>query len=439
MLALRSRVLHYPSADSSRFEYLADGVLLVENGKIVDLKAAAEMQAQGFDLATCEHLPDHLIMPGLIDTHMHSPQIDVIASYGQQLLDWLNKYTFPAEMKLANEAYAKEVAAAFTQQLLANGTTTAMVFTTSHEHAADAVFNEAHKRQMRLIAGKVMMDRNAPDGLLDTAERGYVESKRLIEKWHGNGRLGYAITPRFSGTSTEAQLQSVAKLHEEYPDTWIQTHLSENLAEIEWLKTVHPEAKDYLDSYERFGITDDRTVYGHCIHLTDSEIERIASKGARIAFCPTSNLFLGSGLFDLQRMKSHGIPVSIASDVGGGTSFSQFRTLGEAYKVCQMRGYSLDAHEAFCMVTKGNAEALQLDQYIGDFAQGKEADFIVIDPNATDLIGRRVGQTNSIAEELFIYMILGDDRLISRTYINGQLQFQQQDDQAITQQEGSRR
>ena len=233
--------------------------------------------------------------------------------------------------------------------------------------------------------------------------------------------------------------RSVAKLHEEYPDTWIQTHLSENLAEIEWLKTVHPEAKDYLDSYERFGITDDRTVYGHCIHLTDSEIERIASKGARIAFCPTSNLFLGSGLFDLQRMKSHGIPVSIASDVGGGTSFSQFRTLGEAYKVCQMKGYSLDAHEAFCMVTKGNAEALQLDQYIGDFAQGKEADFIVIDPSATDLIGRRVGQTNSIAEELFIYMILGDDRLISRTYINGQLQFQQQDDQAITQQDGSRR
>jgi guanine deaminase len=426
MLAIRSRILHYTCTSPLQYEYLEDGVLLVAAGKVVDLQAASSLAAAGFDLSRCEHLPESLIIPGLIDTHIHSPQIDVIGSYGKQLLDWLNDYTFPAEAKLADVDYARRVAEEFIQQLLSNGTTTAMVFTTSHEHAAEAVFESAYQRDMRLIAGKVLMDRNAPENLMDTAARGYQESANLIERWHGKGRLGYALTPRFSGTSTDAQLKTVSQLHQQYPDTWIQTHLSENLAELAWLRGICPEAKDYLDTYERFGINDDRTIFAHGIHLSSDELLRLADGGGRIAFCPTSNLFLGSGLLDLQKLKDHGIPVSIASDVGGGTSFSLFRTLSEAYKVCQLQGYSLHPHEAMCLATLGNAEALQLDNKIGNFAMNKEADFVILDPTATDLIKRRVTQTKTIADELFVYITLGDERLVSRTYINGVLQYSQE-------------
>ena len=421
--AIRARILHVTSTSPLEWEYLKDGVLLIENGKVRDIGPATHFEQQGFDLGNCDERLDQLLIPGLIDTHVHSPQIDVIGSHGEQLLDWLQKYTFPAEARFADEAYAASAAAEFIDYLLESGTTTAMVFVTSHLQATDALFEAADNRGMRLIAGKVLMDQNAIPALHDTADSGYADSEALIRKWHGKNRLGYAITPRFAGSSSSEQLAAAGKLHLQYPDTWVQTHLSENLQEIEWTSRVHPGASDYLNVYEQHGLLSDRSFFGHCLHLSDGEVQRLADAGGRAAFCPSSNLFLGSGLFEMGRLKSAGISVSLATDVGGGTSLSMLRTMADAYKVCQLKGYSLSAMEAFSMATLGSAEALQLDHAIGNLAPGKEADFTILDPRCSPLLARRVAQANSIEEELFIYMMLAGTQAIAATYVAGVEQY----------------
>jgi len=419
--AYRSRILHVTSTNPLRYEYLVDGVLLVEDGKIKDIGPAQRFLQAGFHLAVCQHDPDYLIVPGFIDTHVHSPQLDIIGSYGEQLLDWLNKYTFPAEARYADVTYAATSAVAFLDSLLDAGTTTALVFATSHLQATDQLFEAADEKGMRLIAGKVLMDQNALPEILDTAIGGIADSETLINKWHGAGRLGYAITPRFAGSSSVQQLQLAGELHKKYPDTWVQTHLSENRDEIDWVAQIHPDTSDYLNAYEKYELVGERSVFAHCIHLTESERARLADAGGKVAFCPSSNMFLGSGLLDFEQLKRDEIDVSLATDVGAGTSLSMLRTMGDAYKVCQLRGYSLSAMEAFAMSTLGNAQCLHLDKYIGNFEVGKEADFLMLDPNATDLSSRRTGLSETIEDELFVMMTIGDERTVVATYVEGNL------------------
>jgi guanine deaminase len=295
------------------------------------------------------------------------------------------------------------------------------VFATSHLQATDQLFEAADEKGMRLIAGKVLMDQNALQEILDTAVGGIADSETLINKWHGTGRLGYAITPRFAGSSSVQQLQLAGELHKKYPDTWVQTHLSENRDEIDWVAQIHPDTSDYLNAYEKYELVGERSVFAHCIHLTESERGRLADAGGKVAFCPSSNMFLGSGLLDLEQLKSDGIDVSLATDVGAGTSLSMLRTMGDAYKVCQLRGYSLSAMEAFAMSTLGNAQCLHLDKHIGNFEVGKEADFLMLDPNATDLSSRRTGLSETIEDELFVMMTIGDERTVVATYVEGNL------------------
>lgn len=419
---IRGRILHFTSSQPPTPEYFADGVLVIKDGLVQNLGDAHALEQEGLDLSLAEKVVG-LVMPGFIDSHVHAPQLEVMGSYGRQLLDWLNDFTFPAEAKFGDPVYAAAGIKRFIDGLLQNGTTTAMVYGTSHKHTADELFKQAYEKGMRLLGGKVHMDRNAPDNLIDTAESGYRDSKQLIEDWHGKGRLGYALTPRFAGTSTPAQMKSIEKLQLEYPDTWLQTHLSENLAEIDWLLSLYPEADDYLHTYEIYGMNHPRAIFGHCLHLSDDEVRRLADKGGRIAFCPTSNLFLGSGLFDLAKMKEANIPVTIATDVGGGTSLCLLPTLAEAYKICQLKGYSLHAYEAYCMATLGNAEGLLLDHYIGNFLPGKEADFIVLNAERMPNVLQRLVTASTLAEELFIYMTLGNERLIEQTNIFGRVQY----------------
>jgi guanine deaminase len=425
-LALRGRIAYFvgdPNVSSNNLVYLDDGVLLVEDGKVRSCADAQKLEAEGFDLSQCDWLPSRLIMPGFIDTHVHSSQVDVVASYGTQLLDWLNNYTFPAEAQYADSDYAQASANDFLDYSLSVGTTTSFVYTTSYKQSTEALFEAALSRDMRLVAGKVLMDQNALPALQDTAQSGYEDSSALIQAWHGKGRLGYAVTPRFSGTSSVEQLQLAGKLLQEYPDVWMQTHMSEDLAEIRWLKEVHPHTTDYLDSYDQYGLNTERSIFGHCIYLSDEEILRLADSGGRIAFCPTSNLFLGSGLMPIEKLRKAGIPISIATDVGGGTSLSMLTTLGEAYKVCQMQGYSMHAYEAFYMMTLGNARAAHLESHIGSFEVGKEADIVVLDPEPTPMMTRRLRQCNRLDEELFVYMMMGDDRSVERTYCHGVKQY----------------
>lgn len=432
--AFRSRIMHFPNQvpnnkrqppppKKPEYQYLEDGILIVKNGKIESVSKAEDLAAQGFDLQQCEHLPEQLITAGFIDPHVHAPQMNVMASFGEQLLDWLEKYTFPAEIKFSDVQHSQHQSACFVNSLLANGTTSALAFTTSFKHSTEHLFEQAHNANMRLIAGKVMMDRNAPPALLDTAEQAKLDNQALIDTWHGTGRLGYALTPRFAGTSTREQLKSAGELFERYPDLWLQTHLSENLDEITWTQSLFPEAKDYLNTYELFNLVGAKTTFAHCIHLSELEIERIAEAGCNIAFCPSSNLFLGSGLFDLAKLKSYGIPIALASDVGGGTSLSQFKTMADAYKVCQLQNYSLSAAEAFFLSTLGAAQALSIDEYVGNFDSGKEADFIVINSQLSSNVHERVKLCTTIEEELFVYMTMGDERLIERTYIYGEQRY----------------
>jgi guanine deaminase len=361
-----------------------------------------------------------LILPGFVDTHVHYVQTDVIAAYASQLLDWLEDHTFPAERRFEDPAHAGEVARFFLDELMRNGTTTALVFGSVHAASVDAFFEEAARRNLRMVAGKSLMDRNCPDFLRDTADSGYRDSSALIEKWDGSGRLHYAITPRFAATSTPEQLAAAGRLAREHPDTFIQSHVAENVKEVEWVRSLFPEARSYLDVYDSFGLLRDRAVYAHCIHLDETDRRRMAQTGAIAAACPTSNLFLGSGLFDFAEALATGMRVALATDVGGGTSFSMLRTMAEAYKVAQMRGYRMTPWRAFYLATLAGAEALKLDDRIGSFVPGREADFVVLRMDATPLMERRMKAAKTPADRLFALMTLGDDRCVGATYILGE-------------------
>lgn len=408
------------NSDASAVELFEDGLLLIDDGIVVQTGEAKNLLPQLGDSVELTEFGDNIIVPGFIDCHVHFPQLDIIASYGEQLLDWLERYAYPAEIKFADETYAHEVAGVFLDELLKNGTTTAVVFGTVHAHSADAIFAAAESRSMRLIAGKVLMDMNCPEALRDDPGSAYDDSKALIERWHGKGRLGYAITPRFALTSSEEQLAAAGQLAAEYPDVWIHTHLAENTAEVDAIARQFPDRRSYLDVYDQYGLLRERAVFAHCLHMDDEDRQCMSQKGGAAAFCPTSNLFLGSGLFDLRAMHAAGVRCGLGSDVGGGTSLSLLRTASEAYKVLHLQDQSLPAFRALYLATLGAAEALCLGDAIGNFAPGKEADFVVLDPAATTLSKRRASVSTSIEETLFALTMLADDRHIAATYIAGQ-------------------
>ncbi|WP_166366658.1 guanine deaminase [Pseudomonas akapageensis] len=424
--AYRAAILH-SLADPAEvgieasYEYFADGLLVVEDGKISAVGPAEVLLTSLPADVEVVHYEDALITPGFIDTHIHLPQTGMVGSYGEQLLDWLNTYTFPCERQFSDKAHADKVAKIFIEELLRNGTTTALVFASVHPESVDAFFEEAERLNLRMIAGKVMMDRNAPDYLTDTAESSYVESKALIERWHGKGRLHYAVTPRFAPTSTPEQLTLAGQLLREYPDLYMQTHISENLKEIEWVKALFPERKGYLDVYDHYQLLGERSVFAHGVHLCDEECQRLAETGSAIAFCPTSNLFLGSGLFNLPMAEKHKVNVGLGTDVGGGTSFSLLQTLNEAYKVMQLQGARLSPFKSLYLATLGGARALRLEDRIGNLQAGSDADFVVLDYNATPLLSYRIQQSRSIEETLFVLMTLGDDRTVQQTFAAGRL------------------
>ncbi len=422
--AHRGAILHFrsdPGADDDpgSFEFLEDGLLLTRDGRIAAIGPARELLPNlPADLEVVGHA-NSILMPGFVDTHIHYPQTDVIGSGGRQLLDWLQDYTFPTERRFSDPVYARGVAELFLDELIRNGTTTAMVFCTVHRASVDAFFQSAAARSMRMVAGKILMDRNSPDYLRDSVATGEHDSRELIEKWHGHERQSYAITPRSAITSSEAQLRSAGQLAKQFPDVLIQTHVSENLDEIAWVRQLFPQARSYLDVYDSYGLIRDRAIYAHCIHLDQADRAQMAQSGAAAAFCPASNLYLGSGLFDIAAADASGMPFSIATDVGGGNHFSMLRTLGDAYKIAQLSHQRLSPLRAFYLATLGGARALGLDGQIGQFAPGAEADFIVLNLHATPLISRRTMQARTLAEKLLILMALGDDRVVSHTYVLG--------------------
>tara|TARA_R110001583_G_scaffold24983_2_gene90895 strand:+ start:12988 stop:14310 length:1323 start_codon:yes stop_codon:yes gene_type:complete len=404
--------------------YFSPGALLIQNGKVLEAGDKDEIQNKHASLLTNSNIEikdftGQLILPGLIDTHIHFPQTEMIGAYGEQLLTWLEKHAFPAEQQFHDSEYAEKIATMFIDELLRNGTTSALVFGTVHPQSVDAFFIEAQKRNLRMIAGKVMMDRNCPETLSDCAESGYQESKALIEKWHGVDRLSYAVTPRFAPTSTKAQLDNCGKLLKEYPDVYLHTHLSENKDECSWVKSLFPENEDYLSVYEDAGLVKKRAVFAHGIYLSDRELTSLADNEAAISHCPTSNLFIGSGLFNLKACEEHDVTVSMGTDVGGGTSFSLFQTFNEAYKIQQLQNNSLSAFKGLYLSTLAGAKALDLEGTIGNFMSGCEADFIVLDNAPTPFLEFRLQHCKDLEERLFTLMILGDDRCINETFIMG--------------------
>lgn len=422
---LRGPLLHClaePDKADQAVQYLDDALLHIVDGKIAACGdyASAEKHLSDSQLDKLEHHPEKLMVPGFIDCHVHYPQTEMIAAYGTQLLDWLNTYTFPVEAQFNDVSKAKQVAEVFLQELLRNGTTTALVFCTVHPESVEGFFQQAQAKHLRMIAGKVLMDRNAPDNVLDTPEQGYLESKQLIEKWHGVDRLQYAVTPRFAPTSTAEQLAMAGKLLAEYPDVYMHTHLSENKDEIAWVKELFPEADNYLDVYDQAGLLGRRSVLAHGIHLCDEQCQRLHNTGSAIAHCPTSNLFIGSGLFPLRQLQSHDVNIGMGTDVGGGSSFSMLQTLSEAYKIQQLQEVNLSPEQAFYMATLGGARALDMEDKIGNFAVGKEADFLILDPQATPLLKFRQTHTQNWRDKLFVLQTLGDDRVIWQTNILGQ-------------------
>lgn len=423
--ALRGRLLWFVAdphdAGEGAHRFVEDGLLVIAGGVV---KAAGQAKSLlpmlPADAEVIDHRP-HLIMPGFIDAHIHMPQTQVVASYGAQLIEWLNKYTFVEEQKLGQQGHAEKLSRFFLGELLASGTTTAAVYCSVHPQSAEAFFAESERRNTRMIAGKVMMDRNAPEALTDTAESSYRDSKALIARWHGKGRQLYAITPRFALTSTPEQLAAAGKLAAEHPDCHVQTHINENRAEIAFARELYPEAADYADIYARHGLLGPKSLMGHSIHMTHNEWSAFAEAGAVAVFCPTSNLFLGSGLFDWAHARQRGVKVAVATDIGGGTSYSMLRTMAEAYKVLQLQGQSLPAFAALHAITLGNAVALGLDHLVGSFEPGREADAVVLDTGATRAMAHRLETVRDLAEELFVLVTLGDERNVVATYVMGEL------------------
>jgi guanine deaminase len=406
----------------STMRYESDAIVGMAGGKITQFGPADAVRPQlppGIHIE--EYGRDNLILPGFIDCHVHYPQTQIIGAYGEQLLDWLEKYTFVAEQQFADVVHARAVAEIFLDECLRNGTTTVATFCTVHAHSVDAFFEAAGARGMRTIAGKCLMDRNAPEALRDTAQRGHDESKTLIDRWHGKGRASYAITPRFAPTSTPEQMELAGALWKAHPGTYLQSHISENRAEVAWARQIFPERAGYLDVYDYYGQLGPRAIYGHGIWLSDAELARVHESGTAIAHCPTSNMFLGSGLFDLRKAKQHERPirVGLATDVGAGTTLSMLRTMGAAYQVAQLGGGSLPAAQAFYLATRGAAQALYLDDRVGSLAVGMEADLIVLDLKSTPLIDFRMRHCENLEEALFVQMTMADSRAIRATYVAG--------------------
>ena len=418
---LRGRVLSFVAEpqspeDTQAYRYWEDGEVEIEDGRIA---AVGPFDGAQHPNTTIIDHRGKLILPGLIDPHLHFPQMQVIGSYAASLLEWLNTYTFVEEQRFADPAHAARIAGRFLDELIRHGTTTAAAYCTVHPQSVDAFFAAAAERDMLMVGGKVMMDRNAPEALRDTPQSGYDDTKAGIAKWHGRGRAHYAITPRFAITSSPEQLEMAEALAREYPDLHIQTHVDENLDEIAYARELFPNLPDYLGIYERYHLLGPRTLLGHCIHLTQRECEVLAATRAVAVWCPTSNLFIGSGLFDHDRLQAQGVRIGIATDIGGGTSYSMLRTLDEGYKVLQLRGQRLNPLRSFYMMTLGNARALSLEDRIGAIEVGRDADLVVLDARATPPMALRMEAVDTLANELFLLQTCGDDRAVAETYVAG--------------------
>ncbi|RWX78722.1 guanine deaminase [Neorhizobium lilium] len=423
---IRGRLLSFKRAplsltDTDSYLYEHDGALLVTGGKIAALGDYAVVKMQAPDaVEETDHRP-HLILPGFIDCHVHFPQMQVIASYAANLLEWLNTYTFPEECRFVESDHAARIATHFYDELLRHGTTTAVAYCSVHKTSADAFFAESLRRGMCMVGGKVMMDRNAPQGLLDTPQMGYDETRAVIADWHAKGRNHVAITPRFAITSTPGQMQAAQALAQEFPDLFIQTHLSENHEEIRYTSELYPDATDYTDIYARYGLLGKKTLLGHAIHLSDREADALSEAGAVAVHCPTSNLFLGSGLFPMKALMRRDKPVrvAVATDIGGGSSYSMLRTLDEAYKIQQLLGERLNPLESLYLMTRGNAEALGMERDIGTLDIGSTADLVVLSAEKTPAMKLRMETIRTLPEELFLLQTMGDDRAIVETYVAG--------------------
>ncbi|MEQ1952875.1 guanine deaminase [Mesorhizobium sp. CN2-181] len=424
---LRGRTLsflRFPETidDLSACRYEEDGGVLIVDGKIAATGAFADVRAKaGEGVKIVDHRPN-LILPGFVDCHVHMPQMQVIASYGAELLDWLNNYTFPEETKFRDAQHGRRIARLFLDEMLRQGTTTVVAYCSVHKASAEAFFAESHARNMLNVAGKVMMDRNAPEGVLDTPQSGYDDTKALIAEWHRKGRQHYAVTPRFAITSTPEQMEMAEALMREHPDLHMQTHLSENHAEIAFTQELYPWSKDYTDVYDRYGLLGAKSLFGHCIHLSEREADAMSASGSVAVFCPTSNLFLGSGLFDYQRFRKRENPLRIAAatDVGGGTNYSMLRTMDEGYKVIALNGEKLNPLASFWQITRGNAEALSLVDKIGTLEPGTDADITILNSSTTPGMRLRMETIETLAEELFLLQTLGDDRTVAEVYVAGE-------------------
>lgn len=407
-------------ADSMVYE--SDGMVLIKDGRIEAVGAYHDIESQVPDDVRVIHYPNSIIMPGFIDAHIHYPQVEIIGSYGTQLLEWLNKYTFPTEAKFRDEQHAINIAEFFIEELIRNGTTSASIYCTSAPESVEAIFQSAAQENMLILAGKMMMDSHAPQNILDTPQSSYDDSKTLIDRWHEKGRALYTVSPRFALTSSPEQLEMAVALMKEHRDVRMQTHISENTDEVKRALELYPERKHYTDIYDHYGLLDSRAIYGHAIHMSEGELLRFHETDAKIAHCPTSNFFIGSGLFDIAAMKQdiRPITVGLGTDVGGGTSFSMLQTMSEAYKMAQMRGISINPVQGFYLATLGSAQSLGIDDRVGTFGIGHDADIIVLDPHATPLLDLRTQVADSFEEILFAMMICADDRAIEATYIAGE-------------------
>jgi len=423
MKAYRAALLYFTGPAQAAYE--ADGLLVVgdaEGRQLVQAVGSYQALAPRFADVPTEHLPGRIIAPGFVDMHIHYPQLDVIGSPAEGLLPWLENYTFPQESRFSNAAHSAQAAVFFIDELLRNGVTTALAFSTSHVESVNALFSEAQKRSLRLMTGKCLMDQNSPEGVRDHTAQSLADTEALIQRWHGVDRLGYAITPRFVPSCSEAQLRGAGELAAKYPDVWIQSHVAENKDEIAWVKALYPDARSYLSVYEQFGLLRPRAIYAHCIHIDDEDRALMRATGTAAAVSPTSNLFLGSGFFDYEGAERIGFPYGLASDVGGGTSFSPFHTMLAAYYVGRegqtKPGLSLSPQQLWWQHTGGAARALGLEGVVGNLQPGCEADFVVLDPQATPLLARKTTLAANLGELLFALMVLGDDRVIERTVIS---------------------
>ncbi len=430
---IRGPILHFfkdpgfvMQAPAQSYQYIADGLLVIRGGKITTVGSYASLKNQVPSKTVIVYYPNSLIMPGFIDTHIHYPQLDMIAAPGGHLFQWLQSYTFPFEQKFKNQKYAVEVSNFFLAELLRNGTTTAMIFSSSYPQAIDALFTAAEQKEMRIITGKVIADRNLPNYLIETPKQAYRASKKLINKWHKKPgtRLLYAIEPRFPPTTSPELFEKIKQLKQEFPDSYLHSHIAENADDVAWTQKIY-HAKNYLAVFDQYQLLGPTTILAHGVLLTDAEFARMHSTQTGVAFCPTSNLFLGSGLFKLAKALQYNVRVGMGTDVGAGTSFSMLQTLNEAYKVAQLQNITLSPYQGFYLATLGGAKALNLDNQLGNFQTGKEADFIVLDiQGATPLLKRRLQFSSGLTDKLFALMMLGDDRSIIATYVNGKLVYQ---------------